>query len=134
MRLAMLVLGLFLAVPGTAHASQGNMTVADFLARAYVLKARGFTALFSEDYRLLKREAAAAANAYTIRLASERTAGRPSSCPPRSVKVNSDLVIGYLETYPHSVRGRTSLVQAVTDYYQRNWPCTGGTQLARFPR
>jgi hypothetical protein len=101
------------------------MTVGEYLARATALKAQGFTALFSPEYRLLKSEGAQALRAYTLQLASERANGRPSSCPPRSVRVNSDIVINHLRTYPVSARDRIDIRQAVADYYQRTWPCRG---------
>ena len=120
-----LPLAALLAFSTVAHATPGPMTVGEYLARATALKARGFTALFSSEYRLLKSEGAQAQRAYTTQLASERASGRPSSCPPGSVRVNADIVLNHLRTYPASMRDRVDIRQAVADYYQRTWPCRG---------
>jgi hypothetical protein len=127
MRLAVIGVAIALGCAGTAQASSGNMTVAEFLTKAYALKARGLAAMFSADYRLLRTEAEAAARGYGLRLAAERSSGRPSSCPPKSVHADSNRVISWLETYPTAERGRIDLHQAVADYYQRTWPCRRST-------
>ncbi|MGE3691470.1 MAG: hypothetical protein AB7F98_08825 [Novosphingobium sp.] len=106
-----------------AGASPGTMTVGEYLARATALKAQGFRALFSSEYGFLKQQGAAAQRAYTAQLAGERASGRPSSCPPRTVRVNSDVVLNHLRTYPASERDRVDIRRAVADYYQRTWPC-----------
>jgi hypothetical protein len=118
-----LPLAALLAFSSVAGATPGPMTVGEYLARATALKAQGFMALFSPEYRLLKSEGAQALSAYTARLAAERASGHPSSCPPGSVRVNSDIVLNHLRTYPAGMRERVDIRQAVADYYQRTWPC-----------
>jgi hypothetical protein len=118
-----LPLAALLAFSTVAGATPGTMTVGEYLARATALKAQGFMALFSPEYRMLKSEGAQALSAYTAQLATERATGHPSSCPPGSVRVNSDIVLNHLRTYPAAMRDRVDIREAVADYYQRTWPC-----------
>lgn len=105
-------------------AAPGDMNVAAFLAKADALRAKGPMALFSSDYKLLKSEGEAAGADYRARLNAERAAGRPSSCPPKGTKVSSDKLLAFLRTYPEAHRPRTSMKQAIGDFFARNYPCT----------
>ena len=117
-----LIASLSLASP--LMAAPGDMNVAAFLARADALRAKGPMALFSSDFKLLKSEGEAAGEAYRSRLNAERAAGRPSSCPPKGAKVSSDKLLAFLRTYPEAHRPRTSMKQAIGDFFARNYPCT----------
>lgn len=117
-----LAASLSLATPSLA--APGDMNVAAFLAKADALRAKGAMALFSSDYKLLKSEGEAAGEAYRSRLNAERAAGRPSSCPPKGTKVSSDKLLAFLRTYPEAHRPRTSMKQAIGDFFARNYPCT----------
>ena len=117
-----LIASLSLASP--LMAAPGDMNVAAFLARADALRAKGPMALFSSDFKLLKSEGEAAGEAYRSRLNAERAAGRPSSCPPKGAKVSSEKLLAFLRTYPEAHRPRTSMKQAIGDFFARNYPCT----------
>ncbi len=117
-----LIASLSLAAPSMA--APGDMNVAAFLAKADALRAKGPMALFSSDFKLLKSEGEAAGEAYRSRLNAERAAGRPSSCPPKGAKVSSDKLLAFLRTYPEAHRPRTSMKQAIGDFFARNYPCT----------
>lgn len=110
-----------LATP--ALAATGDLTVASFLAKVDALKAKGPMALFSSDIGLLRQEGEAAGAFYKARLGQERAAGKPSSCPPKGVQVNSNQLLGFLRTYPENVRPRTSMKTAIADYMIRTYPC-----------
>lgn len=116
-----LLVAIFLASP--ALAAGGEMSVANFLAKADALKARGATALFSSDIKLLRTEGQAAGAAYRARLDAERKAGKPSSCPPKGTRVNSDQLLAFLRTYPESARTRITMRTALADYFIRTYPC-----------
>jgi hypothetical protein len=120
-RLLMASVVLVLAVP--AVAAPGDMTVATFLAKAAALKQKGPLALMSPDLSLLRREGAAAGQTYRARLVRERAAGKPSSCPPKGVKVDSDKLIVHLRSYPADQRASTTMNAAVADYFIRTYPC-----------
>jgi hypothetical protein len=106
-----------------ALAAAGDMTVATFLAKAEALKKKGPLALMSSDLSLLKQEGTAAGQSYRARLARERTAGKPSSCPPKGVKVDSDKLLGHLRTYPPAARTSTTMTTAIADYFIQTYPC-----------
>lgn len=105
-------------------AAPGDMNVATFLAKADALRAKGPMALFSSDYKLLKSEGEAAGADYRARLNAERATGRPSSCPPKGTKVSADKLLAFLRTYPEAHRPRTSMKQAMGDFFARTYPCT----------
>ncbi len=123
MKRLILTLGACLALAAPVFAAPGDMNVSTFLAKADALKAKGATALFSSDLKLLRTEGQAAGAAYRVRLDGERAAGRPSSCPPKGTKVKSDKLLEFLRTYPENVRPRVSMKQAMADYFIRTYPC-----------
>ncbi len=110
-------------MPGAALAASGDMSVATFIAKADALRAKGFMALMSPDYRLLKREATGAALAYRARLNAERAGGHPSSCPPKPAPINSTMLLAHLKSYPDSQRARTPMNSAMGDLFIKTWPC-----------
>lgn len=112
-----------LILTAPALAAPGDMSAATFLAKADALKARGIGALGSPDIKVLRSEGQAAGEAYRQRLQAERAQGRPSSCPPKGAKVSSDKLLAHLRTYPEPARAKTSMKQAMADYFIRNFPC-----------
>ena len=112
-----------LALPSALLAAPGDMSVAVFLAKAEALKAKGPLALFSSDLALLKAEGKAGGEAYRARLKTERAAGKPSSCPPAGVKIDSDELVAFLRTYPAAARPRVTIRQGVADYFIKKYPC-----------
>jgi len=99
------------------------MNVATFLAKADALQAKGAMALLSSDMNLLKSEGQAAGLAYHNRLAAERAAGHPSSCPPQGTRVSSDDLLAHLRTYPANARPKVSMKQAMADFFIKKYPC-----------
>lgn len=116
-----LCLALLAASPALAAA--GDMSVATFLAKADALKAKGLMALFSSDMKVLQQEGQAAGMAYKAQLDAERAQGRPSSCPPKDVKISSDQVLNHLRTYPAAQRPAVTMRAAIGDMFKRTWPC-----------
>lgn len=101
------------------------MTVAEFLAKARALQAKGAMALFSSDLKLLKGEMQAVASAYRSDIVAARGAGRaPHSCPPPKgqVKMGSKELLDELERIPVAER-RMSMKQAFYDIMKRRYPC-----------
>jgi hypothetical protein len=120
-RIAMVLLAGLLASP--ALAATGEMSVAAFLAKADGLRAMGFRALGSSDIKLLRDEGQAAGMAYRVRLQAEKAQGKPSSCPPKGVKVGARDVIDHLRTYPAPAKPSTTMRTALADYFIRKYPC-----------
>lgn len=117
--------GSLLLATAPALANPGEMSVATFLAKADALRAKGPAALFSGDMKVLKSEGEAAGAAYRARLAAERAAGRPSSCPPPGGKarMSSDQLLAHLRAYPAPARGGTTMKTAMADYFIKTYPC-----------
>lgn len=118
--LTAIITALTLAAPALAA---GDMSVAAFLAKADALKAKGAMAMFSSDLKLLKAEGTAAGKAYRARLDRERAAGKPSSCPPKGTKVDSDQLLAHLRTYPAATRPGITLRTAMADMFIKAYPC-----------
>ena len=117
-----LVAALALAAP--ILAAKGDMSVATFLAKAEALKAKGWGAIGSPDIKLLRDEGTAAGAAYRARIESDKKAGNaPHSCPPKKAAMKSDVFMAHLQSYPVSVRPKTSIKMATFDLMKKRYPC-----------
>jgi hypothetical protein len=112
-----------LTLTAPALAAAGDMSVAAFLAKAEALEKKGAMAMFSSDLKLLRAEGSAAGAAYRARLDRERAAGKPSSCPPKGTKVDSDQLLAHLRTYPAATRPGITLRTAMADMFIKTYPC-----------
>ena len=109
----------FAGLSAPTLANTGEMSVATFLAKADALRAKGLGAIGSPDIKLLRAEGQAAGQAYGARLAAERAAGKPSSCPPKGARPSSNEVLTHLRTYPAEKRAGMTMKTAMADYYIR---------------
>lgn len=101
------------------------MNVAEFLAKAKALQARGMLAMFSSDYSLLKQEMLTIGAAYRTDIEAARAAGRkPHSCPPPKgqAKMTPKELLADLEKIPASQRGM-SMKAAFYGIMARRYPC-----------
>ncbi|MFL9839685.1 hypothetical protein ABS767_01805 [Sphingomonas sp. ST-64] len=106
-------------------ASAQAMSVAEFLAKANALKAKGFLAIGSPDIQLLKSEMETVANAYRTDIDGARKAGRtPHSCPPPKGKANigSKELMAEFEAIPPAKRGM-SVKAAFYAMMKKRFPC-----------
>jgi hypothetical protein len=107
---------------GPVWAAEGN--VADFLARANALKAKGAMAVFSAgEIGRMTQQIKAAGAAYRARLAQEKAAGHPSSCPPEKTSLNSNDILAHFASYPEAQRAKIPLSVAMGDLFIRRFPC-----------
>ena len=111
------------ALPGTALAARGDMSLAVFIPKAEVLQSQGPMALFSPDLDVLKAEGKAAGEMYRARLIKERSAGRPSSCPPDNAQIVPEELLAFMKKYPVGGRPRITVKQSVADYFIGKYPC-----------
>ncbi|WP_422055540.1 hypothetical protein [Sphingomonas sp.] len=112
-----------LLLPASAQA----MSVAEFLAKANALKAKGFLAMGSPDIKLLRTEVERASDAYRSDLATAKAAGRaPHSCPPPKGKarIGSKELIAEFEAIPAAQRG-ISVKSAFYAMMKKRFPCKG---------
>lgn len=110
---------------GLVAAPASAMTVAEFLAKAKALQARGMLAAFSSDVSLLRNEMAAISAGYRADLEVARVAGRkPHSCPPPKgqVKLPPKAFIAELENIPPARRS-ISMKAAFYGIMARRYPC-----------
>lgn len=101
------------------------MTVAEFLAKAHALQARGVFAMGSPDIKLLTDEMDGIRSAYRADLARAAAAHRPPhSCPPPvgQSKMSSTEFIAELERIPAAQRG-ISMRTAFYAIMKRRYPC-----------
>lgn len=115
--------GAALVLPASAQA----MSVAEFLAKANALKAKGFLALGSSDIKLLRTEVERASDAYRADLAAASAAGRkPHSCPPPKgkAKIGSNEILAEFEKIPTAQRSM-SVKTAFYAMMKRRFPCKG---------
>ena len=108
-----------IAVPANA------MTVAQFLAKANALKAKGILAMGSPDIALLKNEMKGIGEAYRAEIESARKAGRkPHSCPPPKGqgRMKGDELLAELERIPVAQRNM-SMKTAFYGIMKKRYPC-----------
>ena len=101
------------------------MTVAEFLAKATALSAKGTTATASPDLGLLRDEIRTAAQAYRTVIESARTTGgTPRAClpPMGQAKIDSATLIAAFQKIPRAQRG-TSVRAAFFSFMDKRYPC-----------
>lgn len=121
--LVAMMAGAALLLPVSAQA----MSVAEFLAKANALKAKGFLAMGSPDIKLLRTEVERASDAYRGDLATAKAAGRaPHSCPPPKgkAKIGSKELMAEFEGIPVAQRGM-SVKSAFYAMMKKRFPCKG---------
>lgn len=113
-------------VPATPAPAQG-MTVAEFLAKAEILRKGGAAALQSPEITLLRDETTAAMRDYRADIARQREGGEaPHSCPPPrgGTGLGSNEVIRAFSAIPPDQRG-TSVKDAFYAMMLKRYPCEG---------
>jgi hypothetical protein len=117
-----LLAGLLLAMPIGASA----MTVAEFLAKANALKAKGLMAMVSSDLGLVKNEFKTATGTWRADVEAARAKGRTDlGCPPPKgqVKMDSDMVMADLAAVPKALQPKVSVKTAFYDAMAKRFPC-----------
>ncbi len=111
-----------LVVALAAAPASAEMSVGTFVSKGEALKAKGMTAMFSSDLKVLQSELKKASTIYRARLDQDKAAGRPAhSCPPAKGKasLNSDEVMGYFKTLP----ANTGLYGGMAGLMKKKYPC-----------
>ncbi len=114
--------GVLLAMPFAAQA----MTVAEFLAKAEALKAKGMLAMMSPDISVLRTEMQAATTAYRTDVDAARAKGGTTlGCPPPKGKANitSDMVIADFNAMPKAAQQRTTVKTGLYAFMTKRFPC-----------
>ena len=100
------------------------MDVATFLAKADALQKKGPMALFSGDYRRLKREAEGAGAQLKAENAALVKAGKPTPyCPPKKGSLGSTELLNGFRAIPAADRPRMTVKDGMRTYLAKKWPC-----------
>jgi len=96
------------------------MSVAQFLQKAYAIRASGIFAMNSPDIQVLKAELIQVSNAYRASPYSRA----PHSCPPppSQVRITAQQFLADLESIPAGQRGM-SMQTAFVIIMKRHYPC-----------
>jgi hypothetical protein len=117
------ILGALLIVLPTAAQA---MDIATFLRKADALEKKGMTAMFSSDFKLLKKEVEASSLALRAeRLAAPKAGRRPAYCPPPKSGLNSDEILAHFRAIPAAARPRTQVKEGLLGLLVRKYPCRG---------
>lgn len=114
--------GALLMLPALANA----MTVAEFLARADALKAKGMMAMMSSDLKVVRGEMQAATTAYRAEVDAARANGRTDlGCPPPKgqAKIGSDAIMADFAAIPKGAQARMTVKSALYDVMRKRYPC-----------
>lgn len=102
------------------------MTVAEFLARAEALKAKGMMAMMSSDLPVIRGEMQAATTAYRTDVDAARAKGRTDlGCPPPKgqAKISSDTIMADLAAIPKPLQAKLTVKAALYDVMRKRYPC-----------
>jgi hypothetical protein len=124
MKTKLILAALAAAAPLTAADA---MNVAVFLDKAGALEKRGPLALFSSDYKLLKREVQTASEQLRAeRLAAQKAGRTPAYCPPaKGGGLTPSELLAQLRTIPAEQRARVDLKDGLRAVLKRKYPCPG---------
>jgi hypothetical protein len=100
------------------------MNVATFLQKADALEKKGMRAMFSSDYRLLRKEVIGASAALrSERLAAERAGRRGAYCPPRKSGIGARELLAGFRAIPAAQRSQVEVKDALRTMLARKFPC-----------
>jgi hypothetical protein len=121
MKFKLFAAALFVVLPvGAAHA----MTVEAFLQKATALESKGMMALFSSDFKLLKKEMEIAGGQLRAeRLATQKAGGKVSYCPPPKSSLNAKEVLTHFRAIPVAQRARMPIKDGLRSLLTRKHPC-----------
>jgi hypothetical protein len=117
-----LILAAFLVALPVVPASA--MDVATFVTKADALEKKGMMALFSSDYKLLKREVETAAGQLRAERGAAQKAKRPMAyCPPAKSGLGAKELLTHFRAIPVAQRSRTQVKDALRSLLARKYPC-----------
>ena len=111
-----------LALPVAAS----SMTVAEFLARAEALKAKGMMAMMSSDLPVIRGEMQAATSTYRADVDAARAKGRTDlGCPPPKgqAKISSDTIMADLAAIPKAAQAKMTVKAGLYAAMAKRYPC-----------
>jgi hypothetical protein len=114
---------MLLAVAPLAALQGQAMPVSQFLAKADALQQKGAMALFSSDFRLLKREIQNSGKQLRAEQDTARKAGRkPGASPPKKAAMNSSELLAHFRSIPPEQRNMP-VKAALAGLMRKKYPC-----------
>jgi hypothetical protein len=114
--------GALIALPVAANA----MTLAEFLAKADALKAKGMLAMMSPDLPVVRGEMKAASDGWRTAVDAARAKGRTDmGCPPPKgqAKVTSDMLMTDFAAIAPARRAKMTVKDAFYEVMRKRYPC-----------
>jgi hypothetical protein len=100
------------------------MSIEAFLQKATALEAKGMRALFSSDFKLLKKEMEIAGGQLRAeRIATQKAGGKVSYCPPPKSSLNAKEVLAHFRAIPAAQRARMPVKDGLRSLLSRKHPC-----------
>ena len=116
----MMFVALLVAVPASAQA----MDVKTFLTKADALKKKGMMALFSSDFKVLKKEMEVAGGQLRAeRLAALKAGRKVSYCPPAKSSLNAKEVLAHFRAIPPAQQKTMQIKDGLRSLLTRKHPC-----------
>ena len=111
----------------TPIAAADAMNVAIFLQKAEALEKKGMMALFSGDFKVLKKEVEGASGQLrTERLTAQKTGRKPAFCPPaKGGSLNPNELLAHMRSIPAAQRSQTEVKDGLRGLLARKYPCPG---------
>ena len=99
------------------------MPVSQFLAKADTLQKKGAMALFSSDFRLLKREIQTSGKQLRAeQLAATKAGRKPATCMPQKAAMNSSELLAHFRSVPPEQRN-IPVKTALAGLMRKKYPC-----------
>lgn len=112
------------AVPAAPVPVGQGSSVADFLARARLVTARGEAAAQSPEYAAIRAEVAEITRAYRADLVRQQKTGvPPHSCPPPRSGLTSSSLMAELNLVPPEKRRETKVKSVFYAMMKKRYPC-----------
>ena len=108
-------------------AAADAMDVAIFLQKAEVLEKKGMMALFSSDFKVLKKEIQSASGQLrSERLAAQKAGRKPAFCPPaKGGSLNPNELLAHMRGIPAAQRSQIEVKDGLRGLLARKYPCPG---------
>lgn len=123
-RLASIVVVLGVLLAAGAAPAQSQRTLDAFLTEANRIPLNATSALRPSAHRL-KGEAERALRTVITGIREDRAAGRtPAACPPESISLNPQQLLGFLNGIPQARRQRMSVADGFRAWMASRYPCS----------
>jgi hypothetical protein len=105
-------------------AGAAAMNLQQFVEKADAVEKKGMMALFSSDYKALKREIEASSlQLRAERLAAVKASRRPAYCPTGKGGMDVEELLAHFRAIPPAQRARLEVKDGLRSFYAKKHPC-----------